>query len=273
MLLVRVYRWLWALALLLTLAACQERGRTPQDFPTRVPSVDALATAQVLTQNAPPEGFRESVAFPQIDANLPLLSAWHYEVLLQFDGVFAQTPRRAEAFTRASVWYRQLGNHRRVLLESGGDLVEGEGITALEGVRLGDDTFLVRDGLCLPAADASAAADLRAGDLIGGVRVALPAGVRATINGEAVWRYDFTVDDLLLPQVRLGDNGRITAMSGELWIAPEHNAVVRYYVNLDVENVVLTLFEDALPVSGQLILRYDLFEVGTDPNITQPFGC
>lgn len=271
----RFSRLIWVLALLLTLAACQERGRTPQEFPTRVPSVDALATSQVLTQNAPPEGFRESVAFPQIDANLPLLAAWHYEVLLQFDGVFAQTSRRAEAFTRASVWYRQLGNHRRVVLASGGELVEGEGVSELEGVRLGDDAFLVRDGLCRAAGSdqATTAADLRAGDLIGGVQVAVPAGVRATINGEAVWRYDFTVDDLVLPQVRLGDNGRITAMTGELWVAPAHNAVVRFNVNLDVENVVLTLFEDTPPVSGQLVLRYDLYDVGEDPNITQPFGC
>lgn len=270
----KLSRLVWLLLLMLTLAACQERGRTPQDLSTRVPSVDALATSQVLTQNAPPEGFRESVAFPQIDANLPLLAAWHYEVLLQFDGVFAQTSRRAEAFTRASVWYRQLGNQRRVVLESGGDLVEGEDVTMLEGVRLGEEAFQVRDGLCRQAtADETTAADLRAGDLIGGVRVAMPSGVRATINGEAVWRYEFTVDDLLLPQVRLGDNGRITAMSGELWVAPPHNAVVRFYVNLDVENVVLTLFEDTPPVSGQLVLRYDLYDVGTDPNISQPFGC
>ncbi len=270
----KLSRLMWLLLVMLTLAACQERGRTPQDLSTRVPSVDALATAEMLTQNAPPEGFRESVAFPQVDANLPLLAAWHYEVLLQFDGVFAQTSRRAEAFTRASVWYRQLGNQRRVVLESGGDLVEGEAVTMLEGVRLGEDTYLVRDNLCRQAdADETTAADLRAGDLIGGVRVAVPSGVRATINGEAVWRYEFTVDDLLLPQVRLGDNGRITAMTGELWVAPQHDAVVRFYVNLDVENVALTLFEDTPPVSGQLVLRYDLYDVGTDPNISQPFGC
>ena len=48
-------------------------------------------------------------------------------------------------------------------------------------------------------------------------------------------------------------------------------AVVRFYVNLDVENAFI--FDRQLPVTGQVILRYDLYDIGVVPNITVPFGC
>jgi hypothetical protein len=115
------------------------------------------------------------------------------------------------------------------------------------------------------------AADLGAGNLIGGVNQAIPDGVKAVINGEQVWRYAFTVNDLNLPQIQTGDSGRITGMTGEMWMAPERDAVIRFYLNLDVENAII--FQSALPVTGQIIIRYDLYDIGVDPNITQPFGC
>ena len=59
--------------------------------------------------------------------------------------------------------------------------------------------------------------------------------------------------------------------SGELWFAPERNAVIRYYLNLELENVAL-LDSDA-PVTGTLLLRYDLYDIGVLPNLSVPFGC
>ena len=56
-----------------------------------------------------------------------------------------------------------------------------------------------------------------------------------------------------------------------MWISPAHNAVVRFYLNLDVTNVVI--FDRQLPVTGQVTMRYDLYDIGSDFNITTPFGC
>jgi hypothetical protein len=99
----------------------------------------------------------------------------------------------------------------------------------------------------------------------------VPAGRRATLNGEEVWLYSFAPEDLVLPSVRLADGGTMTVESSELWIAPARNAVVRFWANIDLENAVL--LDRQLPVTGRLILRYDLFDVGTAVNITVPFGC
>lgn len=263
----------YALLLVLLLAACRPRGETVDDIPTRIPSIESLATSQAMTQNAPPEGFRDSVSFPQIDAGLVVLSNWRYEVLLEFDGTFAGTAREVRASSQAGVWYNQLGQQRRTVVSGSGELFAGEAGTVLEGVRLGTDTFLVRDVVCLGDAggDAATAADLRASDLIGGVNQAVPEGVRARINGQDVWRYAFTLADLNLPQIQTGDGSNITLLGGELWVAPAHDAVIRYYLNLDVENALI--FASAAPVTGTVIVRYDLHDIGIDPNISQPFGC
>jgi len=33
------------------------------------------------------------------------------------------------------------------------------------------------------------------------------------------------------------------------------------------------IFDRQVPVSGQVIVRYDLLNIGDVPNITVPFGC
>jgi hypothetical protein len=258
--------------LVFMLAACNgRRGQRLEDLPTPA-SIDALATAQVMTQNAPPPGFRESVSFPQVDAGLTELPGWRYLVQLEFDGVFARTPRQTTATASAEVWFNQVGSARRVVVQTSGELIGQTEDTVYEAVRLGPDAFLVRDGVCLDGAveDAQAAADLRAGTLVGGVEHATPTGVRATLNGEEAWQYTFNPEDLNLPSIRLDNDGRMSA-TGELWVAPEHNVVVRFYVNLEVENAFI--FDRQLPVSGQVLLRYDLFDIGIVPNIAVPFGC
>lgn len=262
-------RVLLALLVLFALAACQPQD--PEALPT-LAQPEALATANLLTENAPPPGFSE-VAFPRIDDNLTRLSGWRYEMIFSFTGVFARTPRETALSTRATVTYDQVGSARRVVasidndLESPGDPVESE------GVRLGPDTFLVREGTCLSNAgsDAQLLADLSAGDLLGGVQQATTAAEIAVINGEQAWRYDFQLEDLRLPNIQLIEDSRILELRHDLWVAPEHNVVVRFYVTMEVENVIL--LQGTLPVSGTVILRYDLFDIGVVPNITVPFGC
>ncbi len=263
---------IWPILLILLLAtACRDRTGL-DDLPTPA-EINALATERVLTQNAPPPGYRDSINFAQIDSGLSSLPGWYYTVQMEFEGVFARTPRTTSASTRAEVWYNQLGSAWRVAVEASGELLGQTEDTSYEGVRMGPDTFLVVDGVCQSNADEAAetVANLNAGNLIGGVTHATPAARRATINGEEVWRYVFEPDTLILPNILPAEDGEIIFISGELWFAPEHDAVIRFYVNLDVENVLI--FGSQLPVSGTVILRYDLFDIGIVPNISVPFGC
>ncbi len=256
--------------LILLLTACT-RGQQLSDIPTQA-AFDSLATAQYLTQNAPPPAFRESVSFPQIDANLDQLAGGHYVVQLEFDGVFARTPRQTTAQASAEVWFNQVGSSRRVVVQIKGEML-GREDKNFEAVRLGPDPFLVQDNQCLTKGDdTETAANLRAGTLVGGVNNATPTGLRATINGQDAWQYTFTAADLNLPAIHLSDDGSVINMTGgELWVAPAENAVVRFYVNLDVTNTII--FDRQLPVTGQVIIRYDLYDAGKTTNITVPFGC
>lgn len=265
---------------MLLIAGCREPVPDVADLPTRIPSGAAYATSQYLTQIAPPEGLRQGVSLPAIDEGLVFLPNWHIDASFRFDGVFSGTPREVSARTDIQVWFNQVGNERRVVIEGGGELLgEQDGsVPRREGVRLGGDTFLLIDGVCLGDADGDAAtvADLRLSDVIGGVSFATPAGQTRTINGQEVWRYQFDPANMLLPLVQFSDPGQLSAVQGELWMTrlpPNQDVAVRYYVSMQVDNVVLRLFESSLPVSGQLLIRYDLLNVGQDPNITQPNGC
>jgi hypothetical protein len=260
--------------LLITVSACQsQRGRDPEAVPT-IASVEALATALPLTLNAPPPPYNtETRDFALIDNRLTELPDWRYVVQLEFTGTFTGTEQTTSATARAEVQFNQLASARRVTVTTTGELLgEGAGVN-YEAVRLGPDAFLVRDGACLSNApnDAETAADLRAGELVGGFTVATPAGRRATINGEDVYAFAFTPEDFRLPAIQLGDGGRLTIDSYELWISPERGAVIRFYANVSVENALI--FARQQPVTGLVLLRYDLYEIGTDYNITVPFGC
>lgn len=260
------------LTCLVVLAGCNSRrGQQLSDIPTLIP-LEAAPTVFFLTENAPPPGFREGVSFPEVDEDLVQLTGWRYLVTLEFDGIFARTPRSTSATARAEVWFNQLGSARRVIVETAGELIGQDEDNSFEAVRLGPDAFLVRNNTCLSNAgnDAETAADLRAGLLVGGVTSAMPTGRHAILNGEEAWEYRVETGNLNLPSIRLDDDGTLNA-TGELWVAPEHNKVIRFYVNLDVENAFI--FDRQLPVTGQVLLRYDLFDIGDVPNITVPFGC
>lgn len=257
--------------ILVILSGCRNRGAGTDDLPTPI-TPDAYATAIVLTENAPPPGF-EQISFPKIDDNLRQLSGWRYEMQMSFEGVFAGTPRQTQAETRATVWFNQVASARRVVLQTEGDLLGQAESIQLEAVRLGPDAFLLRDGVCLSNAedDAEVAADIGAGTIIGGIKLALPAAQEAVINNQQVWRYGVNFDQLNLPNVIFGDNARILALNSELWFAPEHDVVVRYYLTMEVEGA--NVLGSTLPVTGTVIIRYDLYDIGEVPNISVPFGC
>jgi len=254
---------------MLIVAGCN-RGQNIADIPTPA-SIEALGTANALTAVAPPEGFRDSVSFPEVDANLQKLIGGRYLVTLEFTGVFTSTPRTTNAKATAEVWFNQAGGARRVVVDINGELL-GKTDNNFEAVRLGTDSFMVLNKECLNAGpDTVTAAGLRAGTLVGGVKKAIPAGEKATLNGQEAYKYNFTSADLNLPSIKLSDGGTVEATGGELWVAPSVNAVVRFYVNLNVTNAVI--FDRTLPVDGQVIVRYDLYDVGQITNIAIPNGC
>jgi hypothetical protein len=261
--------------LLMILTAC---GRETVVVPTRIPSIEAVATNDFLTSIAPPVGMRERVSLPRVDDNTVLLTNWRADASFRFEGVFSGTPRILDAETDIDIWYNQTGNRRRVVIGGSGELFGDEDFPAREGVRVGGDTYLLIDGECYGSANGDAAilADLRIGDILGGVTHAIPAGQRQVLHGQTVWKYDFDLSTLTLPLLRMSETSAITAMEGELWVAhlpPNQTVAIRYYVNLQVENASLRLFESSLPVTGLLQIRYDLHDVGIDPNITPPNGC
>ncbi len=254
-------------------SACRER-LSPDQIPTQADFV-ALATALPLTQNAPPPPFDGEVSrFENIDNGLNELAGGRYVVQLNFDGVYAGTERSADASAGAEIQFDQLSSARRVQVTTEGSLINRDASAAsYEAVQLGPDAFLVRDGVCTTgnSESAQAAAELSAGALIGGASPVQPAGRRATINGEEVYLFTFDQDALNFPAVRLGDNGRMTIESAEMWISPVRGAVIRYYMNLFVENTIV--FNLSQPVTGNITVRYDAYELGAPVNITVPFGC
>ena len=270
----RILRLLALMALLVFVGtACRSQRGGPEVAPT-VASLDALATALPLTQNAPPTPWnRPQTRFARIDDGLGALPGAQYTVLLQFDGTVTETGQPVNVAAQAEVTLDQLTSARRVLLSTQGELIGQPENSRFEAVKLGNDAFLVRDGVCLSGGgpDAQAAATLNAGDLVGGLLETVPAGRQTVLNGETVYAYTVSPDQLRLPALQTGDNSRVTLDSAELWISPERGVAVRFYANLTVGNV--TLLGQPAPVSGALLLRYDASALGQPNNISIPFGC
>jgi hypothetical protein len=262
---------LGAILMLSLLGACRRENIVT--LPTPI-TADTAATHIFLTREAPPVGF-DTVGFASLDANLNVIDGWRYEMSFEFEGVFARTTRLTSAKTSVQVQANNLFSARRVTASIDNDLQAETAPTQLEAVKLGEDAFLLRDGVCDTEQSASnearLASELGAGVLLGGVSSAPVAYQRATLNSEAVWLYSVTSDALVLPNVGKTAESVITLTSGELWVSPAHNVVVRFYATLDVQNV--TIFGGTLPVTGILQLRYDLYDVGILPSIGVPFGC
>lgn len=271
----RVYRFCIVLAVILAagaLASCGTPASQDGPLPTTIVDLNAAATAMVMTQNAPPSPFSESIAFGSLEDGLSELDGWTYTAVAEFEGTFSGTSRPANATTTAKVAHHLLTTARRVEITAEGALLtEGDPVST-EAVRIGRDVYLTVEGQCsvVTGTDAAVVADAGVTQLIGGLARAVPVGQTGVINGESVYRYEFDADALELAAVT-GDAADVSIVGAELWFSAEHNAVIRLYLVLDVENAVL--FGSSATVSGRLVIRYDLTDVGVDPNITTPFGC
>jgi len=264
---------LMGMGLAALLAACA--ASTSNDpLPTAITDLNAAATAIVLTENAPPRPYRERLRLDSFEDGLDQLDGWHYRVSAEFSGVFTGTTRAAEGRTTAEVSYHQRTSARRVELRAeGGLLTQADESVDTEAVRIGQDVYLRTGSGCSSVTGTESASVVNAGvgQLIGGVREAVPSGVKGVINGEVVYRYAFLQDALTLSAIQPRDGGRVSLMSQELWFSADKGALIRLYLTFDVDNV--SVFGSQLPVTGQVILRYDLSDLGLDPNISIPFGC
>jgi len=260
-------RWL-VLIVCAVLSAC-----TPSAAPLpTVSSFEMAQTAQVQTQNAPPTGFNV-VTFPLIDAHLSDQPAWYAALTITFDGVFAADQQKTTGTLNAQIYRNELTTGRRVLFKANGSVFGITDERALEGVRLGNDYYLVAQNVCSQVADTTTRqiADLAAGSLLGGVKSAKPTGQRDTIGGLAAWEYAFAPDAITTPILHLAAKGSATVAAGDLWVAPSVNGVARFTLTVNVQNA--TLLQGDQVVSGQLREVYELREVGTLYNISIPFGC
>jgi len=255
------------------LAGCRERLQ-PENVPTQA-SIESIATSMPLTQNAaPPELAGQVTRFSAVDVGLNELHGARYTVQLAFDGVFTGTTQAADASIRAEVVMDQISSARRVSATTTGSINDGSTApVTTEAVRLGPDAFIVRDAACTTLAGSApnTAADLTASSLIGGASPVTAAGRRATINNADAFLMSLAPDSLLLPAVSAGETGTLTLDSGELWVSAEHEVAVRYYLNLTIDNG--ELLDLPRPVTGTVIVRYDVTDLDQPNNLTVPFGC
>lgn len=264
----RTVIFLFAFTLIFLISGCRGLGQTP---PPPALDPDSMRTAIVLTENAPPPGL-EQLAFPVVDEGLDALGGYRYTVEMRFSGTYSQTSRETEGYIQAQVWWDGVGPARRVVLDAEGDAFVSEP-RHLEGVRVQDNYYLVdEDDHCLVNVEGSARAiaEFDVGSLIGGLTEAAYSDRQAILNGAQAYRYEVTTQNATLPAIYLLEDTELD-VSGELWFAPEQNAVMRFYVNVDVVNA--RLFESQLPVSGQVIIRYDAYDLGIPQNVSIPFGC
>jgi hypothetical protein len=263
----------WVLFLTAILMGCQS-DTSDDPLPTAITNLDMAATAIVLTENAPPQPYRERLRLESFEDGLERVEGWRYVVSAELTGNFTGTSRTAEGRTTAEVSYHQRTSARRVKLRAQGNLLTPEGgVVITEAVRIGQDVYLNAANGChiVTNMDSAAVVNAGVGQLIGGVREAVPTGTKSIINGETVYRYAFLQEALNLASVQPRDGGRVSLMSQELWFAADKGALIRLYLTFDVDNV--SVFGSQLPVTGQVILRYDLTDLGQDPNINIPFGC
>jgi hypothetical protein len=246
-------------------------------LPTLV-DLTQLPTARFLTENAPPAGWGLLDLEPINRFLAEHHQSWTYTVSGSFEGTFDGDGQPAEGYFEAVVQVNALGQAQRVILTADGSAFFNEASLKLEGVRFSNDYYVVDiNGRCSKNEQSgSAIADLSAGQLIGGVRRAIPTGHRQEIEGVPAWQYTFAPNDARLPAIHRTPNSTV-ALAADLWIAPDLNAVLQYDVTAKVENVYILWADQAASstVSGTLYLRYALSIPDLDvvPNISIPHGC
>lgn len=261
-------RTILGLVLLLALSACDIGGNDDIVVPT-IADVESAATASVQTQNAPPAGFQE-VNYPQIDQGLDQLSFSRFEIDVTFDGIYADTGEETAGEMHLEALSNQLSVARWVDIEFNGEVFSG-GATNLTAVRLSNNYYMINpNGVCITeTSQIQEIANLDAGQIVGGVELAGPTSRRGEINGYPAWQYGFGPEALVEPQIQTTVS--LDILTGELWVAPDFQIVVRYIVEMNVENAQL-LFGNR-PVTGRLRYEYNVYDINLEQNISIPNGC
>lgn len=272
----------WSMALLVSLiglmiGACDEVDKLAGDEEVVIPTLATLTdlqTAQYLTQVAPPAGFA-TVSFPGIDDNLRTTVYSHVVITVSFDGAYSDPapddPANIQSSMRIEFWNDEFNVARQVRIEFLGNVFSGDG-SNLNVVRLSNNFYMLNpNGVCITdPAQTRDIATLQASQLLGGVNLANPTGrPNELINGYKSWQYGFTPSAMNYPSIQT--TNAIDILTGELWVAPEYNVVIRYRVEMNVYQAIL-LFGNR-PVTGRMVFQYDVDQIGIPPSISVPNGC
>jgi hypothetical protein len=241
--------------------------------PTRFEqSFEQYETSLPYTQNAPPEDF-DTVSFPEIDDNLPTTVYSRFELTVNFDGYYTDTSEPVDGFMRLKAWNDEFNVARQIQIEFLGDVFSG-GASNLDVVRINNSYYMINpNGVCITdQGQVAELANIRAGQLIGGVEFAQPTSNVADINGFRAWQYGFDEQFINPPAIQFeGENNELDYLSGAVWVSPEHNVVVRYTVEMNVHHATLLFGER--PVTGRIRYQYDVYDIGLAPIISIPNGC
>jgi hypothetical protein len=267
------HRWLWSTRILLftlllwMLAACDSL-KQEKTVATQASFEDA-ATAVVLTALAPPSGF-EKLNLPDIDRQINQLPTSRVVIMVSFNGKYDDTDQIAEGKLYLEAFNNQQAVSRLLDLQFEGDVFSG-GASNLQAVRVSNSYYMINpNGVCIKdEAQISDIANLRAGQLLGGVTEAGPTGQRMMVNGLQSWQYGFAPEAIVPPQLQT--SAELDFLTGEIWFAPEYQIVVRYLVEMNVQ--AATLLFGNRPVSGRLRYEYNVYDINAPQNISVPNGC
>jgi hypothetical protein len=257
------------LILLGALLACNEEA-SPVLLPTPA-DPQAVQTAIIKTQNAPPPGF-ETIAFNPIDYQRESLPRAYFEVTINFTGSYTATGQEATSSVLMQVWEDNLQRARRVKLQFIGEAMASPQTTNLEAVRFGNDFYLL-DSNFICAKNNQAAqtiATLTAGQLVGGFTLALPTGVIGQVNGLPAYQYGFDKRDVVLNVFRETPSA-IEISGGEAWLWADPGLLGRFGLSMTVHNAKILFGEQA--VTGNLRYEYNLLSLDPPESIVLPNGC
>ncbi len=254
---------------LVLLAACQAQDEesAPLALPTQA---DPQAVRTQLATTPVPTGF-ETVAFDPLDYNRDQLPGYHFEVTINFEGQYTDTGEDTTAGLVMQVWENSVLRERRVVLSFTGEALSGT-LGRVEATRFENDFYILdASGICTQNnAAARDIATLQAGQLVGGVRLALPTGQSGLVNGVQSFQYAFGEDTLSI-NIFQDEPSALEVVSGEIWVTPEVNVVARFGASMNMHNVRVLFGENAL--TGNLTYQYNLLDIGAEQPITLPNGC
>ena len=256
------------------LAACDTiLGDDAEPSPTIFDqSFEEYQTSLPYTLNAPTPGF-ESVSFPEIDDNLPSISYSKFEVTVTFDGFYTDTSEPVNGFMKLTAWNDEFTEARQIQIEFLGDVFSG-GASNLDVVRIVNQYYMINpNGVCITdAGQVSELANIRAGQLLGGIEFAQPTSNVEEIDGIQAWQYGFDEQFINPPAIQFeSENDEIDYLSGAVWVSPEYNIVMRYTVEMNVHRAILLSGER--PVTGRMRYQYDVDILDEPPSISIPNQC